>query len=116
MSDSIVPTEYRQAEGTREDRGLILAATKQISRNRSGGVVPSQTLEGAQYLVAGATCTCPDFVTRGLRCKHQIAVEIVEQRETSADGTTRIEPVPVCRTACFLVHHAASTAAMYRRS
>ena len=90
MSDPIVTTEYREPEGTRQDRGLILAATKRISRNTSGWVVPSQSLDGAQYVVTGDSCTCPDHATRGVKCKHQWAVEYVEQRETDADGTTRV--------------------------
>ena len=54
MSDPIVTAAYPEPEGTRQDRGLILAATKLISRNRSGWVVPSQSIDGAQYVVDGS--------------------------------------------------------------
>lgn len=33
------------------------------------------------------TCTCPDFIQRGVTCKHQVAVTFTIERETRKDGT-----------------------------
>jgi transposase len=52
--------------------------------------VPSQTDGEARYEVDAESCTCPDFQTRGIRCKHQWAVEFTVIRETAPDGTTRV--------------------------
>lgn len=46
MSESIVPTEYRQAEGSRQDRGLKLAATRRIRKSSNAWIVPSQSEDG----------------------------------------------------------------------
>jgi transposase/predicted nucleic acid-binding Zn finger protein len=75
----------------REERGLVIAATSKIEKNRLGWKVPSQSGNGA-YIVnldhGEPFCTCPDFETRHLPCKHIHAVEYVIKRETQPDGTT----------------------------
>jgi transposase len=37
-----------------------------------------------------ASCTCPDFETRGVTCKHIFAVTYVMKREENADGSTTV--------------------------
>lgn len=75
----------------REEKGLVIAATNKIEKNQLGWKVPSQSGNGS-YIVnldnGTPFCTCPDFETRHLPCKHIHAVEYVIQRETKADGTT----------------------------
>jgi len=75
----------------REERGLVIAATSKIEKNRLGWKVPSQFGNGA-YIVnldhGEPFCTCPDYEKRHLPCKHIHAVEYVIQRETKPDGTT----------------------------
>ena len=77
----------------REQRGLELAATRKI-RNKGGiWFVPSQTSVGTLYEVnisQEASCTCPDYETRGIRCKHMYAANFVMMREENADGTTTV--------------------------
>src|ERR1700676_2349715 len=77
----------------REQRGLELAATRKI-RNKGGiWFVPSQTNVGTIYQVnisQEATCTCPDYETRGIRCKHMYAANFVMMREENADGSTTV--------------------------
>lgn len=55
--------------------------------------MPSQT-RNADYRVeltlTGATCTCPDYAKRGVRCKHVWAVEYTIEKTTHADGSTTI--------------------------
>jgi transposase len=75
----------------REERGLVIAATSKIEKNILGWKVPSQSGNGS-YIVnldhGTPFCTCPDYETRHLPCKHIHAVEYVIQRETKPDGTT----------------------------
>lgn len=75
----------------REEKGLVIAATSKIEKNQLGWKVPSQSGNGT-YIVnldhGQPFCTCPDYETRHLPCKHIHAVEYVIQRETKPDGTT----------------------------
>ncbi len=75
----------------RQERGLVIAATSKIEKNKLGWKVPSQSSNGS-YIVNldhdEPFCTCPDFETRHLPCKHIHAVEYVIQRETKPNGTT----------------------------
>ena len=52
-------------------------------------VVPSQSGPDKRYVVNAekGTCTCPDHVETGFKCKHVWAVEFTMKRETAADGT-----------------------------
>lgn len=75
----------------REERGLRIAATCKIEKNKLGWKVPSQSGRGS-YIVnldnGDKFCTCPDFETTHKPCKHIHAVEFVLQRECKPDGTT----------------------------
>jgi len=77
----------------REEKGLVIAATSKIEKNQLGWKVPSQSGNGS-YIVnldhGTPFCTCPDYETRHLPCKHIHAVEYVIQRETKPDGTETI--------------------------
>jgi transposase len=81
----------------REQRGLVIAATAKLQKSDDGyrWFVPSQT-EGCHntYTVkpdsARPHCTCPDFESRKLPCKHIFAVEYTIQREETSDGKTII--------------------------
>jgi transposase len=77
----------------REERGLVIAATSKIEKNKLGWKVPSQSGNGS-YIVnldhGSPFCTCPDFEKRQQPCKHIHAVEYVIQRETKPDGTTSL--------------------------
>lgn len=75
----------------RQQRGMEMAAMLPIQKTRKGmWVVPSQTGQGQYRVILSGekpTCSCPDFELRGLKCKHQFAVEYVIKREQNADGT-----------------------------
>ena len=61
----------------RHIRGLAIAESKRIERNRLGYRVPSQTGNGS-YLVNlehEPFCTCEDFENRRQPCKHVYAVQ-----------------------------------------
>lgn len=85
----------------RQEKGLALSRDKRI-KNIAGATwaVPSQNSEDTAYLVnvERATCSCPDYELRRIRCKHLIAVEIVRTVETKADGSKIVtESVRVTR-------------------
>jgi transposase len=78
----------------REQRGVVLAATKKISRYGERWKVPSQTGNGF-YMVSNIdreqpNCSCPDWETRRLNCKHIYAAIYVMRREEHPDGTTTV--------------------------
>ncbi|MCG3774213.1 MAG: hypothetical protein JW395_1031 [Nitrospira sp.] len=75
---------------SREERGALIAAKTKLRKNGKGWIVPSQSGNG-EYLVDPEqhTCTCPDFVQRGVTCKHQVAVTFTIERETRKDGTVK---------------------------
>lgn len=83
--------EKRIAMETREERGLKIAATCKIEKNKLGYKVPSQSGNGS-YIVSmdgnEPFCTCPDFEARHQPCKHIYAVEFMLKREEMPDGTT----------------------------
>jgi hypothetical protein len=76
----------------REERGLVIAATKNIKEQNSGTwLVPSSANASRKYRVCHAettcSCTCPDFEERGEACKHVFAVKFVIQRQLFDDGS-----------------------------
>jgi transposase len=73
----------------REERGFVIAATKKIVQGENGcWKVPSQTGDGTIYTVDinQHRCTCPDYETRQVKCKHIYAVECVIKREYNSEG------------------------------
>ena len=86
----------------RENRGIVIAARCRIHKRGDSWIVPSQSGPGkyAVYLDGDAShCTCPDHETRGVKCKHIFAVEIVSQREENPDGSaTVVKTVTVTET------------------
>lgn len=91
----------------REQRGLVIAATQNITAGNNGWLVPSQSGHG-KYTVRIADpksprCSCPDHEA-GFKCKHIFAVEFMFTRvrqEENVDGsvTTITESVTVKTTA-----------------
>jgi hypothetical protein len=78
----------------REQRGLVIAATKQIHNHGGCWIVPSQSGKGV-YAVRNVAqtnpeCSCPDYEARRMNCKHIYAVIYVLRREQNADGTTTV--------------------------
>lgn len=69
----------------RKWRGMNIAKTSHIVRMaKNEWAVPSQSKTGAytvKFLLDKKTCTCPDFIERGLVCKHIFAVEISQTLE-----------------------------------
>jgi transposase len=81
-------------EDLREQRGIVLAATKQLHRHGDCWIVPSQTGTGV-YAVrhlaqTNPECSCPDYEARRKNCKHIYAAIFVSRREHNADGSTTV--------------------------
>ncbi len=77
----------------RQQRGLELAATKNITQKGNVWIVPSQTNKTKYTVRPHATtpwCSCPDHETRGVKCKHIFAVEYASKRKRNKDGTTTV--------------------------
>jgi transposase len=77
----------------REQRGMELAATRTIRQKGGIWIVPSQTGNGTyrvHIMPKIASCTCPDFETRGTNCKHIYAAKFVIRREENADGSVTV--------------------------
>jgi len=83
----------------REQKGLEIAAKSKLQKAEDGRwFVPSQTgHRGTYYTVkpdpAKPRCSCPDFESRQLRCKHLFAVEYVIQREFTFNEETQTETI-----------------------
>lgn len=82
-----------ETENYRKQRGLALANDKgkRIKMVLDGKyLVPSASASLGSYFVdtLGKTCSCPDFETRGIQCKHMWALEFVRHRVTDANGQT----------------------------
>ena len=73
----------------REERGILIAATKKLVQKGKVWLVPSQNGAG-KYTVCPdhdtPFCSCPDHEDTGLPCKHIYAVRVTMQREHGADG------------------------------
>ena len=87
----------------RRQRGLEIAAQARIDRQDGFYIVPSvtnprPTRYRVRYDKEHPTCTCPDFETRGCKCKHIYAVEYAIKRERHPDGSTTVtESVKITR-------------------
>ncbi len=77
----------------RQQRGLEIAAKLKIFKKEDGAwSVPSQAGKGRYDIEMGEVphCSCPDYETRGSKCKHIFAVEFVIAREHHDDGSETI--------------------------
>ena len=97
----------------RQEKGLVIAATSNVERNKLGWKVPSQSGNGT-YVVnldhGNPFCTCPDFEKRQQPCKHIHAVEYVVQKETKPDGSvTYTQSVKLTCTQDWPVYNEAQT-------
>ncbi|HEU0047633.1 MAG TPA: SWIM zinc finger family protein, partial [Nitrososphaera sp.] len=72
----------------RQERGLQIANRCYIGQQNGFWLVPSQSGQGRYRVLDGdkPTCTCPDYETRGERCKHIYAVEYIVEFRRNSDG------------------------------
>lgn len=80
----------------RKQRGLQIAKTTRIIQDKDGWKVPSQSGRGV-YVVASnghkTSCTCPDCMTRDVKCKHIWAVEFIVTKVVDDKNNVSIKAV-----------------------
>jgi len=77
----------------RQQRGLVLAATKNIHKKGNAWIVPSQAGTGNYRVDMSCeepTCSCLDYETRRVKCKHIFAASYVMTREQNDDGSATV--------------------------
>jgi len=76
-----------------QERGLAIANSNTVERNKLGWKVPSQSSNGT-YIVnldhGEPFCTCQHFETTHKKCQHIYAIEFIVWREHQPDGTETI--------------------------
>ena len=113
MITALGPNDPDDGDEGRQRRGLAIAAIAKIERNRIGFTVPSQSGNGSYVVTLDNEpfCSCPDFDKEWVtRCKHIVACEIIVQRETQADGSTKVtESIKITRTSEWSIYNEAQT-------
>ena len=75
----------------RKQKGFEIAQTEKVAMQGYKWLVPSQNTINKKYEVIlyldRQVCNCPDFIERGLKCKHILAVEITITKEISGSET-----------------------------
>ena len=77
----------------REIKAVEIASRFKIQEKEGKWVVPSQSTNGSYAVGLNGTprCTCPDFDTRGVVCKHIMAVQITIEELLNGNGTKTIK-------------------------
>lgn len=90
---------------TRELKGLELARRSKIEQRKTYWYVPSATHDGGYHVDYEATeCSCDDFQTRQLPCKHVFAVRFVKAKNRGTPfpepktDTDEPQPIPPRKT------------------
>jgi transposase len=99
--------------GIWEERGLAIANSNTVKKNKLGWQVPSQSGNGT-YIVSldhgEPFCTCGYFEAEHKKCQHIYAVEFIVQKETKPDGTvTETKTVRITYTQEWAAYNAAQT-------
>jgi transposase len=77
----------------RKQKGYEIAKQSKIVLSGQKWLVPSQSSSKKYEVILRldkSVCTCPDFLERGIKCKHIFAVEIKLSKEVNADGSITI--------------------------
>ncbi len=79
-------------ENTREQKGKVIALTRQIRKVEDGFAVQSQNSKRFYFVDSNGACNCPDCQSRQLKCKHSFAVQYFLQKVTTEkDGAIEIK-------------------------
>ncbi len=96
-----------------QERGLAIAESNTVKKNKLGWKVPSQSGNGT-YVVnmdnGEPFCTCQHFESTHKKCQHIYAVQFIVQREHRPDGTEVVtETMRVTYTQNWPVYNEAQT-------
>jgi transposase len=99
--------------GIWQERGLAIANSNTVKKNKLGWQVPSQSGNGA-YIVnldhGEPFCTCQYYEAEHKKCQHIYAVEFIVQRATKPDGTIiETKTVRITYTQEWAAYNAAQT-------
>ena len=85
---------YKELLQQRKRRGLQIANSCQVVEKNGVWLVPSQTNPHKVYqvrlMLEGSTCTCEDYASRRIKCKHVFSVEYTIEKKFNADGSITI--------------------------
>jgi transposase len=73
-----------------QERGLMIAESNTVEKNKLGWKVPSQSGNGTYIVNLDGDepfCSCQHFEATHRKCQHIYAIEFIEQREKRPDGT-----------------------------
>ena len=81
----------------RQLRAVSIVNNSQITEKEGKWIVPSQTGSGhySVGLNGTARCTCPDFDSRGVKCKHIWAAEFTIERKQTENGSEATRSVRI---------------------
>jgi transposase len=77
----------------RKQKGIEIAKNSNVKLNGYKWSVPSQSSNKTYEVILRidkSVCNCPDFIERGLKCKHIFAVEITLTKTIDSKGNTTI--------------------------
>ena len=78
---------------SRKERGALLANEYTVEQSYGGWRVPSSSGAGTYVVTIDGgkeTCTCPDHMHRGSKCKHIYAVEYTKEYVITDDGDLQV--------------------------
>src|SRR5918993_3850226 len=91
-NSKVVSSEETVVENKREDHGMNIALTRKVFRLEKSDTfyVESEKSNDLYYFVrynpsVFEWCSCPDNSTRGIKCKHQFAIEFAIRLGTLKD-------------------------------
>ncbi len=102
---------------TKEDRGKVIAnQSSQIKQVKEHLFKVQSQSKNRFYDVRetdyGMTCTCPDFINRGGRCKHIIATKFYLEVQKESPNDTTAEKIHLTYTQAWNAYNAAQKAEM----
>lgn len=77
----------------RRQKGQEIAKRGNVRLQGNTWIVPSQSCSKTYEVILGignSRCTCPDYIERGMKCKHIFSVEFTITKQRNIDGTTTI--------------------------
>ena len=100
---------------TKEDRGKVIAnQSSQIKQVKEHLFKVQSQSKNRFYDVRetdyGMTCTCPDFINRGGRCKHIIATKFYLEVQKESPNDTTAEKIHLTYTQAWNAYNAAQKA------
>ncbi len=83
----------------RQQRGQLIAESCRLEQRNGAWIVPSQSGNGKYTVRINpdlSRCTCPDYETTEMKCKHIYAVEFYQTKiKQNADGSVTVDTVTV---------------------